>query len=221
MMIYEQKLGICRRTYQRIADEGYYQFFLWQSFFRTEGQVFLGGRIWQKRFPLGSAIRYFHLMKIEVVIKPLAAVALALATALAHVSAAPAPEKAQPPLPTIELFVNEKSITAEVADDPHEQQAGLMFRDNLPSNSGMLFILNPPRRAAFWMKNTILPLSIAYINASGRILEIHDLEPGNEISVPSAFPLVAYALEMNQDWFRQAGILPGDRLTGLPQPALR
>jgi len=155
-------------------------------------------------------------MRIEVPFKPLAA--MALAASLFHVSAAPAPESAQPPLPTVHLSINGNSITAEVADEPHEQQAGLMFRDNLPPNSGMLFILSPPRRAAFWMKNTFLPLSIAYINASGRILEIHELEPGNKTSVPSAFPQIAYALEMNRDWFRQAGILPGDRLTGLPQP---
>lgn len=159
-------------------------------------------------------------MKIKGTFKPLAVIAITLAAFQAWVSATPVPESAQPPLPTVQLSVNGKSITAEVADEPHEQQAGLMYRDNLPKNSGMLFILDPPRRAAFWMKNTLLPLSIAYIAASGRILEIHDLEPGNETSVPSAFPQIAYALEMNQGWFDQAGILPGERLTGLPQPAL-
>lgn len=159
-------------------------------------------------------------MRIKVTFKPLAAMAIALAASLVYLSAAPAPDRAQPPLPTTHLSINGKSVTAEVADEPHEQQTGLMFRDNLPTNSGMLFILHPPRRAAFWMKNTILPLSIAYINTSGRILEIHDLEPGNETSVPSAFPKIAYALEMNQGWFHQAGVLPGERIIGLPQPAL-
>ncbi|MFZ4683431.1 MAG: DUF192 domain-containing protein [Terrimicrobiaceae bacterium] len=127
-----------------------------------------------------------------------------------------AQETAQPPLPTLKLGINGKTITAELADEPHEQAAGLMFREKLAPDSGMLFILHPPRRAAFWMKNTILPLSVAYIGANGVIMEIHDLQPRNEKPVPSAFPNIAYALEMEQGWFAKNSILPGERLTGLP-----
>ena len=131
---------------------------------------------------------------------------------------AQAQETAQPPLPAIKLGVEGKTITAELADDPQEQVIGLMFREKLAPDSGMLFILSPPRRAAFWMKNTILPLSVAYMNSAGVILEIHDLQPLNEKPVPSAFPNIAYALEMEQGWFAKNNVLPGVRLTGLPPP---
>jgi len=129
-----------------------------------------------------------------------------------------AQESAQPPLPAVTLGLSGKIITAEVADEPHEQVAGLMFREKLAPDSGMLFIMSAPRRASFWMKNTGLPLSVAYINPSGVIVEIHDLQPRDEKPVPSAFSNIAFALEMEQGWFTKNSILPGDRLTGLPSP---
>jgi len=127
-----------------------------------------------------------------------------------------AQETAQPTLPAIKLGINGKTITAEVADEPQEQAMGLMFREKLAPDSGMLFLMSPPRRASFWMKNTVLPLSIAYVNPSGVIVEIRDLQPRNEKPVPSAFPNIAFALEMEQGWFTKNNILPGDRLSGLP-----
>lgn len=133
------------------------------------------------------------------------------------VSTALAQEVAQPPLPTITLTAeNGRKITAEVADDTSERTAGLMFREKLAPDSGMLFVMPRPERAAFWMKNTLIPLSIAYINSSGTILEIHDMKPHDEKTVPSVFPTVAYALEMEKGWFSDAGVGPGDRLKGLP-----
>ncbi len=135
---------------------------------------------------------------------------LLAATALAQ-------ETAQPPLPTITLKAeNGRAITAEVADETHERTAGLMFRENLATDSGMLFVMPRPDRAGFWMKNTLLPLSIAYLNSSGVILEIHDMKPHDEKTVASVFPTVAYALEMDQGWFQKAGVNPGERLRGLP-----
>jgi uncharacterized membrane protein (UPF0127 family) len=119
-------------------------------------------------------------------------------------------------LPSITLKVGSKAVTAEVADEPEERAMGLMFRKDLARDSGMLFVMREPERAAFWMKNTTLPLSVAYINESGMILEIHDLEPLNEKPVPSAFSGVAYALEMEQGWFAKNRILAGDRIQGLP-----
>lgn len=143
-------------------------------------------------------------------IRPFLALALLAVTAFAQ-------ETAQPPLPTITLkAANGRAITAEVADETHERTAGLMFREKLAPNSGMLFVMPRPDRAGFWMKNTLIPLSIAYINPSGVILEIHDLKPHNEKPVPSVFPTVAYALEMEQGWFQKAGVNPGERLQGLP-----
>lgn len=127
-----------------------------------------------------------------------------------------AQEAAQPPLPAIKLAVNQKTVTAEVADEPIERMTGLMFRENLAPDSGMLFVMPRPDQVSFYMKNTKVPLSIAYINASGLILEIHDLQPKNETPVPSLFKTIAYALEMEQGWFNQNNVLAGDRVRGLP-----
>jgi uncharacterized membrane protein (UPF0127 family) len=132
-------------------------------------------------------------------------------------STALAQDVAQPPLPTITLTAeNGRKITAEVADDMTERATGLMFREKLAPDSGMLFVMPKPDRAGFWMKNTLIPLSIAYINSTGTILEIHDMKPHNEKPVASLFPTVAYALEMEQGWFSDAGVGPGDRIKGLP-----
>jgi uncharacterized membrane protein (UPF0127 family) len=125
-------------------------------------------------------------------------------------------ETAQVALPSVTLNVAGKAVTAEVADEPDERRSGLMFRDSLAADSGMLFVMPRPERAAFWMKNTTLPLSVAYINPGGVIVEIHDLEPLDEKPVPSSFPNIAYALEMKQGWFAENGILAGDRIKGLP-----
>jgi uncharacterized membrane protein (UPF0127 family) len=125
-------------------------------------------------------------------------------------------ETAQVTLPLVSLSVAGKAVTAEVADDAQERSMGLMFRERLAPNGGMLFVMPKPERASFWMKNTTLPLSVAYINSAGVILEIHDLQPLDEKPVPSAFPNIAYALEMEQGWFNENGILAGDRIQGLP-----
>jgi uncharacterized protein len=127
-----------------------------------------------------------------------------------------AQETAQVPLPAISLNVGGRAVTAEVADEPRERETGLMFRKNLAPDSGMLFVMPGPEQAAFWMKNTILPLSVAYISEAGLILEIHDLQPLDERPVPSAFSNIAYALEMEQGWFAKNRILAGDRIRGLP-----
>ena len=127
-----------------------------------------------------------------------------------------AQETAQVALSAVTLSVGGKAVTAEVADEPQERVTGLMFRKNLAPDTGMLFVMPEPERAAFWMKNTTLPLSVAYINQSGMILEIHDLQPLDEKPVPSAFSNIAYALEMEQGWFARNRILAGDRIKGLP-----
>lgn len=126
------------------------------------------------------------------------------------------PQEAQPSLPTIQLTVKGKKITAEVADDTQERTAGLMFRKELAADSGMLFVMPQQTQAVFWMKNTLIPLSVAYISASGIILEIHALKPKDETPVPSVFQSIAFALEMEQGWFEKNGISPGDKLKGLP-----
>jgi uncharacterized membrane protein (UPF0127 family) len=92
----------------------------------------------------------------------------------------------------------------------------MMFRKSMADGEGMVFVLGAPQHAAFWMKNTIIPLSVAYINTMGMILEIHDLKPRDETSVDSKFDTIAYAIEVPQGWFLENGILPGSIVRGLP-----
>jgi uncharacterized membrane protein (UPF0127 family) len=125
--------------------------------------------------------------------------------------------QAQPELPITKLSIGGKSIRAEIADEEHERAAGLMFRKELADDGGMLFIMPQTGPVAFWMRNTGLPLTIAYIGPNGAIMELHDLEPFNERSVPSSFPHIAYALEMPRGWFTKNNIWPGERVVGLPK----
>ncbi|HEY5814085.1 MAG TPA: DUF192 domain-containing protein [Terrimicrobiaceae bacterium] len=125
-------------------------------------------------------------------------------------------ETAQVTLPAVMLNVAGKSVSAEIADEPEERMRGLMFRESLAPDAGMLFVMPKPAPASFWMKNTIVPLSVAYINSAGVIVEIHDLSPLDETPVPSQFPNIAYALETEQGWFTKNDIIAGDRIKGLP-----
>lgn len=123
----------------------------------------------------------------------------------------------QPKLPTVTLEIDGISIEAEVADEPESRRTGMMFRTGMGENEGMLFIMDEPGPASFWMKNTLIPLSIAYINSTGMILEIHEMEPHDERGVQSRFQTILYALEMPGGWFQQQGIKPGTRISGLPK----
>jgi uncharacterized membrane protein (UPF0127 family) len=125
--------------------------------------------------------------------------------------------QAQPELPITKLSIGGKTIRAEIADEEHERAAGLMFRKELADDAGMLFIMPQTGPVAFWMRNTELPLTIAYMAPNGAIMELHDLEPFNERPVPSSFPHIAYALEMPRGWFTKNNIWPGERVVGLPK----
>lgn len=126
---------------------------------------------------------------------------------------APAP---QPKLPTVTLTIGDKTLTAEVADEPAEMETGMMMRTRMADGEGMVFVLGTPQKASFWMQNTLIPLSIAYVNATGLILEIHDLKPRDETPVQSSFDTISYAIEVPQGWFLRNGILPGTMVKGLP-----
>ncbi|MFO1284278.1 MAG: DUF192 domain-containing protein [Burkholderiales bacterium] len=121
-------------------------------------------------------------------------------------------------LPTTRLSVGPHAITAEVARTPGERQTGLMFRFSLPADHGMLFVFAESETRGFWMRNTYIPLSIAFIDAAGRILNIEDMAPHDERSHLSHGPAL-YALEMRKGWFEARGIGAGARVTGLPPPA--
>ena len=103
------------------------------------------------------------------------------------------------------------SVLVEIADTDALRQQGLMHRTELKDGHGMLFIFDQDQILSFWMMNTLIPLSIAYIRYDGRILEIYDMEPGN-LNPVSSSRSVRYALEVPQNWFSRAGIRPGDRL---------
>lgn len=110
----------------------------------------------------------------------------------------------QPKLPTVKLWLGaNKEVVAEIARSTPQVMTGMMFRASMAENEGMLFVFGDATRRSFWMKNTRLPLSIAYIDPEGVILEIHDLHPRNEIPVSSKSYAVQFALEMNQGWFER------------------
>ena len=121
----------------------------------------------------------------------------------------PTPSAAQPKLPVSKIFVGGEEINAEIAITPDQLQSGLMFRTQMAENEGMLFIFGVGHRAAFWMKNTVLPLSCAYINPEGVIEEIHDMQPQNTNSITAEHDNIQFVLEMNQGWFKRHKIEPG------------
>ena len=142
---------------------------------------------------------------------------VALATfALAGLSLqARAQDAAQPRLPTIDVTAGMHLIRAEVAQTSAEQTVGLMYRKAMDANEGMLFVYAVPFKQCFWMRNTLLPLTIAFVADDGRIVNLEDMAPRTENSHCAQEP-VRYALEMNQGWFAKRGIKPGFRLRGAP-----
>ncbi len=121
---------------------------------------------------------------------------------------------ASDPLLTYPLKIKGHALRAELASSEEEKRTGLMFRRSLGENSGMLFVYEADGRWAMWMKNTLIPLSVAFMDKTGRIINIEDMEPLTLDSHESAAP-AKYALEMNQGWFAKRGIGKGDRVEGL------
>ena len=122
---------------------------------------------------------------------------------------------AQQALPVVDLSAGMHRIRAEVAADYPSRMTGLMHRASMPQGSGMLFIFDETSVHCMWMKNTLIPLSVAFIDESGRILNIENMTPHSEQSHCAARP-ARYALEMNRGWFEARGIKPGIRLGGIP-----
>ena len=106
-------------------------------------------------------------------------------------------------------------IQAQVAQTPDQRATGLMFRRDMPANEGMLFIFEQPAGQCFWMKNTLLPLTAAFIADDGRIVNLADMKPQSTDSHCSTRP-VRYVLEMHQGWFARRGIQAGFKLSGPP-----
>lgn len=112
----------------------------------------------------------------------------------------------------VELKLNDYSLFVEVAKTDKEREVGLMNRDSLGSNKGMIFVFDSEKRVSFWMKNTRIPLSIAYIGKDGTIYEVYDLKPYSLEPVPSQRSSILYALEVNHGYFKKVGIGPGSKI---------
>ena len=117
-------------------------------------------------------------------------------------------------MPLIELRAGFHRIEAEVAADPAARTRGLMHRKNMAPNRGMLFVFERAERYCMWMRNTFLPLSVAFLDDEGNILNIEDMTPQTEDNHCAAAP-ARYALEMNRGYFSEKGIGPGRRIGGL------
>ncbi len=117
-------------------------------------------------------------------------------------------------LPRTELSAGVHLIRAEVADNFVTRMQGLMHRPTMGANEGMLFIFDEPSIQCMWMKNTLIPLSVAYIADDGSIVNIEDMKPQTEDSHCTKKP-VRFALEMNVGWFASKGLRPGAKLRGL------
>jgi uncharacterized protein len=139
---------------------------------------------------------------------------LAFAASLAWAQGQP-----QMNLPVVKLQAGMHNIHAQVATG-FNVYTGLMWRREMPQHEGMLFVYDAPAVQCFYMRNTYLPLSIAFIADDGTIVNIRDMQPLTENSHCADKP-VRYALEMNQGWFAKKGIKPGFRLTGQPFVALK
>ena len=113
------------------------------------------------------------------------------------------------------LTVAGKPLSVEIADNGEERAMGLMYRESMPESQGMLFVYDSAEPRSFWMKNTRIPLSIAFIDSNGVIISISDMKPMDTHGTASAGP-AQYALEVNQGWYTRNGIKVGDKVEGIP-----
>jgi len=144
-------------------------------------------------------------------LSPRSAAAVLLVAASAFASAQDGPQK----LPSITLNAGMHLIQAEVAQTPEQRSTGLMFRSAMGNNEGMLFAFEAPGQQCFWMKNTLLPLSVAFVDDDGSVVNIESMKPQTLDSHCSKKP-VRFVLEMNEGWFAKRGIKPGFKLAGPP-----
>ena len=142
----------------------------------------------------------------------LAAFTFALALPAAAQTAAPAK-----PLPVATVKVAGHALKVEVVSTPEQRARGLMFREKMGRNDGMLFIFDEPGYHAMWMMNTLIPLSVAFLDGEGRILNIEDMQPKTLDSHAAQGP-ARYAIETNVGWFAERKVKAGDKVTGLPRP---
>ena len=130
------------------------------------------------------------------------------------------PVLADSPMPLTELSIGMYRIEAEVAATQDNRMVGLMQRRSMPANHGMLFVFTEQQRHCMWMRNTLLPLSVAFMDESGRILNVEDMQPQTEDSHCAARP-ARFALEMNLGWFREKGLSAVTKVGGIDRLAVQ
>ena len=149
------------------------------------------------------------------------AILLVCATSFLPASAAvTAPKEPVTSLPAISLKVGAQTVHAEIAANDETRQKGMMFRDKMAKNEGMLFVFPEIAYHAMWMRNTQLPLAVAFMDQAGKIVSIHEMLPFTETTHQAAGP-ARYALEMNAEWFAKNQVKVGDTIKGLekaPKP---
>jgi uncharacterized protein len=154
-------------------------------------------------------LRLFWRRSVQPLLRPLYAVSLILAASLALA------QQAQMHLPRIKLTAGMHVLDVQLAQSPQERQTGLMFRQEMPQHEGMLFIFEQPATQCFWMRNTLIPLTAAFVADDGTIVNLADMKPRSDDSHCSIKP-VRFVLEMNQGWFAKRNIQAGYRLAGAP-----
>lgn len=138
-----------------------------------------------------------------------------VATLLIGHGLASAEDSPQMQLQRIPLSIGIHQIDTQLAVTSEQREIGLMFRRDMPQNEGMLFIFENPSRLCFWMKNTLLPLTAAFVADDGTVVNLENMKPQTTDSHCSAKP-VRFVLEMNQGWFAKKGIKPGSKISGRP-----
>jgi hypothetical protein len=140
--------------------------------------------------------------------------ALCLALSLLVCVSAQSQDSPQTNLPRIKLQAGMYQIDTQVAQTPEQRSIGLMFRTDMPAHEGMLFVFEQPATQCFWMKNTLIPLTAAFVAEDGTIVNLADMKPQTTDSHCSTKP-VRFVLEMNQGWFAKRGLKAGSKLTGV------
>ncbi len=175
--------------------------------------------------PKKCLLHHFRLSLIVVAVCAFSYVAEAVPTPAPTAAPTAAPTQKPEPTPTpdpvpasLTLTIGKAKATVELARNEETRERGLMYRTDMDDNAGMLFVLPSAEKATFWMKNTKIPLSIAFIDKNGAILEIYDMKPEDETQTVSQSTQVVYALEMNLHWFELNGVKPGDKIAVSPVP---
>ena len=159
-------------------------------------------------------------MRIAIRLKEVVLVCAFIASLCSGCDTKPATQSDRDGLPIAEILVAHQRVQVEIAANETDRARGMMFRETLSEDHGMLFVFPDERRRSFWMKNTPLPLSIAFARSDGAIVRIAEMDALTQRSTSSGFP-ARYALEMNRGWFARHGILEGDRIRRIPDVPVR